>query len=131
MRPSRDGAEVAAILTRGDPDAATERAVHGLDAPEAARGRDLGDAGLGGLEQPARALDPLRLHVGRGRRADLPAEGAREVARTHARAPGERGHREIVAQVISDPRLHLAQTPPLAPLRGELHAELRLAARAA
>src|SRR6185295_10698090 len=99
-RPSRDGAEVAAVLARGDPDTAAERPVHGLDAREAARGRDLGDAGLRGLEQPARALDPLRLHVGRGSRADLAAEGAGEVARAHARAPGERGHREIVAQVI-------------------------------
>src|SRR6266851_117187 len=103
LAPSRGGAEMATVLGGADPDPAPKRAVHGLDAAEAARGGHLGHAQVGGLEETARALDPLRLHVGGGRQADLPAEGAREIARAHAGGAREGGHREVLAQVIGDP----------------------------
>ena len=46
------------------------------------------------------------------------------------RAPGEGRHGQVLVEVVRDPRLELAQRRALGHLRGELRAELRLAARA-
>jgi len=51
---------MAAVLAGTDPDAPPERAVHGLDAAEAAGGGDLGHAQVGGLQQPAGLLMPAQ-----------------------------------------------------------------------
>src|SRR6185503_20505066 len=77
-------AEVSPVLGGAHGEGAAEGAVQGLDAAEPAAGRDLGEAALGGLEEAAGGLDALGLDIGGGRRADLAAEGAGEVARAHA-----------------------------------------------
>jgi hypothetical protein len=40
------------------------------------------------------------------------------------RAPWERAHREVGAQMVGDPRLHVAHAVALRELTRELHAEL-------
>ena len=73
-------------------------------------------------------LDAHRLDVGRRRHADLAGERARERARAHVRAVGQRADRQVGVGVLGDPGLQVAQRPGAGRLRGELDAELRLAA---
>src|SRR6478609_10321954 len=88
---------------------ATEDAAHGVGAAKTAGSGDLID-GVGALLEPsgcglhANALD----EPGR-RRAGLPQKDAGEVARAHGAAARERNNRQVVPQVIGNPRLKVAQ----------------------
>src|SRR5438034_7812608 len=97
--------ETCAVRSRAYAEAAVERAPHGLDGPEAALPCDDVDARLRALERDARLLDPDRLDVRGGRHAGLAPERAREVARAHGNALGQRGHRQVLADVRRDPGL--------------------------
>src|SRR5262249_30206679 len=65
----------------------------------------------------------------RRRHAGRPAIVAHEAALAHRRGTGERGDREIGAQMIGDPGMQPLE-PGVALLQGERRAELRLTARA-
>src|SRR5205807_4628077 len=80
---------------------------------------------------PTRRSSDLTLHadsldVRRGRGAQFPVEGAREVARAHAGALGECRHREVLAEVHRHPVLELAQRRALGGWTLQRRAELRL-----
>jgi hypothetical protein len=106
-----------------------KRTAHRLDRAEPAAPRDLLDRLLRAVERDAGGLDPRRLHVDGGRHADLPAKGTREVARAHAGPFCKGGDRQVLAEMVGDPCLKLAQRLPLGDLGRQLRAELRLAAR--
>ncbi len=131
MRAGHRGHRSARGIHEGQADLASERAAQRLGSAEAGATRDLVDAGAGGLEQPARGLDPDPLDVARGPDADLGGEHAAEVADAHRRAPRERGHREVLGRVVDDPRLQIAHRRTIRGGGGELGRELRLAAGAA
>ena len=109
---------------------ARERAAQRLHGPEPAAAGDGVDRHDPGLEREPGALDAQRLDVGGGRHPGLGLEGAGEVALAHARARGERGDRQVGVEVVGHPRLQLAQRRAVGRLRGELGAELGLAAGA-
>src|SRR5262245_22059140 len=123
--------EVGAVVAGRDAQRAAERPVHGLDGTEAGVARDLGQPGAGGLESPARRLDPRALDVDRRGERQITPKRAREVARAHPRATRERGYRQVLGRVVGDEGLEVAERVALGELPTELGAELRLPARPA
>src|SRR5262245_28274806 len=123
--------EVGAVVPGRDAQGSAERPVHGLDGAEAGVAGDLGQPGAGGLEPPARRLDPRALDVDRRGEPQITPKRAGEVARAHPRAARERGHRQVLGRVVGDEGLEVAERVTLGELPAELGAELRLPARPA
>src|SRR5579872_2318548 len=95
-------------LARRRPKRARERSPHRVRAAESALHRDLIDRVVA-LFQPSECrlhADPF--HETRRRRPDLTRKHAAEMSRTHRRAIGESMNRQIAADVLHDPRLHVA-----------------------
>ena len=88
------------------------------------------DRRVAGLERRCARSRRGRLDVGGGRHAHLARKARAKLRSLMCGARGERGHREVGVEVVGDPGLQLAQRLALGGLRGELRAELRLAAGA-
>ena len=99
--------------------------------PKPGGGGDGLHAVVGVLQQPAGRLDAHALDVaGRGH-AYLRREAASEVALAHDGGAGEGGHAAVLARVVGDESLCLAQPISLGHLGDEGGAELRLVGRPA
>src|SRR5260370_10260216 len=122
--------EARAVLLRRHAEAAQEAAAQALLVAEAAAEGDARDRRLGLLERAARRVDAQALDRLRRRRAHAPGIDAREVARAHGDARGERRDAAIVGEMLRRPRVQRGEAAIVARLALEQGAELRLAARA-
>src|ERR1044072_311331 len=96
--------ETLAVLAGRRAHEADEGAAHGFEAAEPAVRAD-GVEVVGRLPEPGpRGLDARRGHEAGGRHADLARDPAREVARAHGDATGERLHLEVGVRVLEDVR---------------------------
>src|SRR4051794_15537413 len=110
--------------------AAQEGSVERLCRAVAARASDGGDGEIARLEQLAGSLDAdLVDEVGR-RDAELGAERPSQGALTHRRLPSEGGDGTVLAKVLTDPRLEIAEHGSPRRQRGERDTELVLSSRA-
>src|SRR5258708_5322425 len=122
--------EARAVLLRRHAEAAQEAAAQALLVAEAAAEGDARDRRLGLLERAARRVDAQALDRLRRRRAHAPGIDAREVARAHGDARGERRDAEIVGEMLRQPVVQRGEAAIVTRLALEQGAELRLATRA-